>query len=108
MISEVCDLLEKEAGIRPLPISSVSQTDLKPLLSAGYQHVDARRAKEVYDRNVKEKLAAVERGEIDEIGTWSPAGLVRRSQRSQDRGRFYDSGIFRRDSAWKKPFKSRL
>ena len=73
MISDICDLLEEACGQRPLPISSVSQTGLKPLLSAAFQHVEKRRAKEEAARELKLKQEALERGEIDEISTsWSP------------------------------------
>ena len=73
LISEMCDLLEAECGQRPLPISSVSQTGLKPLLSSAFQHVRVRRAKEQAALELKRKQEALERGEIDEIQTsWSP------------------------------------
>lgn len=72
LISDVCDLLEAECGQRPLPISSVSQSGLKPLLSSAFQHVAKRRAGEEAARERKLELEALERGEIDEIGSWSP------------------------------------
>jgi len=72
MISDICDLLEAECGQRPLPISSVSQAGLKPLLSAAFRHVEQRRATEKTERVKREKIQALERGEIDEIGTWTP------------------------------------
>ena len=72
LISEICDLLEQECGSRPLPISSVAQAGLKPFLSEAYQHVERRRLKEEAERELRLKQEAVERGEIDEIGSWSP------------------------------------
>ncbi len=72
MIADVCGLLEAECGQRPLAISSVSQSGLNPLLSAAFQHVEQRRANEEAAREHKRKLEALERGEIDEIGSWSP------------------------------------
>jgi len=73
LISEISDLLEAECGQRPLPISSVSQTGLKPLLSAAFQHVEIRRGKEEAARELKLKKEAIARGEIEEeSGSWSP------------------------------------
>lgn len=72
LISEVCDLLEAECGQRPLPVSSVSQSGLKPFLSAAFRHVEQRRADEEAARELKLKHEALERGEIDEIGSWTP------------------------------------
>lgn len=72
MISEICDLLEAESGQRPLPISSVSQSGLKPLLSAAFRHVEQRRADELSARELSEKKEALARGEIDEIPSWTP------------------------------------
>jgi len=72
MISDICDLLEAECGQRPLPVSSVSQTGLKALLSAAFRHVEQRRADEEAAREMKIRQEALKSGEIDEILPWSP------------------------------------
>ena len=72
LIEEISDILEAECGQRPLHVSAVAQQGLKPLLSAAFAHVEARRAGEEKARQDKAKREAFERGEIDEIGTWSP------------------------------------
>ncbi len=72
LISEIADNLEAACGQRPFPISSVSQSGLKPVLSAAYQHVEARRNAEEKARELKLKQESLKEGEIDEIGTWSP------------------------------------
>lgn len=72
LIDEISSRLEAECGQRPLQISSVSQQGLKPLLSAAFQHVKARRDGEEAEKTRKAEREAFKRGEIEEIGKWSP------------------------------------
>jgi len=72
LIEEISNDLEAACGQRPLHVSSVSQTGLKPLLSAAFQHVSARRAGEETARLKKLERESYERGEIEEIGKWTP------------------------------------
>ena len=72
-ISDLCDALETASGTRPLPISSVSQSGLKPVLSAVYQHVAARRQKEESARIKAQEKEAIARGEeVEETTGWQP------------------------------------
>ena len=59
-------------GVAPLAISSVAQQGLNPVLSAVFQHVQARRQKEEGARADKIKRAAIQRGEIEDIKGWQP------------------------------------
>jgi len=71
-ISGIQDALEAECGQRPLLISSVTQTGLKPVLSGLYQFVQKRRAKEEAVKLDREKAEAVAKGEIEEVRGWQP------------------------------------
>ncbi len=71
-INAAIKAVQNACGQTPLPISSVSQSGLKPVLSALYQHVEIRRAKEQAKRDQAERQAAIAAGEDDEIGSWSP------------------------------------
>lgn len=64
--------LEEACGQTPLLISSVSQTGLKPVLSAVYQHVDKRRQAEIDEADERKRQAAIKRGEIEETTGWQP------------------------------------
>ena len=64
--------LETECGQTPLLISSVAQQGLNPVLSAVYQHVQARRMKEENARSEALRKAAIKRGEIEDVKGWSP------------------------------------
>ena len=71
-IELVADELEAESGQRPLPISSVSHSGLKPVLSAVFQHVAKRRANEEAAREKKREREAIAKGEIEETTGWQP------------------------------------
>ena len=64
--------LEAACGQTPLLISSVSQSGLKPVLSAVFQHVEKRRNAEQAARDEKERQAAITRGDIEETIGWQP------------------------------------
>ena len=64
--------LETECQKTPLLISSVAQQGLNPVLSAVFQHVQARRIKEEDARNDIKRKAAIKRGEIEDVKGWSP------------------------------------
>lgn len=64
--------IEDACGVTPLMISSVSQSGLKPVLSAVYQHVEKRRMSEQAAADERERQAAIKRGEIEEITGWQP------------------------------------
>jgi GTP-binding protein len=64
--------VEAACGQTPLIISSVTNQGLKPVLSAIYQHVQKRRAKEEAAREEKRIAEAVERGEMEKQKGWSP------------------------------------
>ena len=71
-IAEAATKLEAACGQTPLLISSVSQTGLNPVLSAVYQHVQARREGEKAAADERERQAAIKRGEIEETTGWQP------------------------------------
>ena len=64
--------LETECQKTPLLISSVAQQGLNPVLSAVFQHVQARRIREEDARNDIKRKAAIKRGEIEDVKGWSP------------------------------------
>ena len=64
--------LQAVCGVAPLAISSVAQQGLNPVLSAVFQHVQARRQKEEGARAEKIKRAAIQRGEIEDVKGWQP------------------------------------
>ena len=64
--------LQAVCGVAPLAISSVAQQGLNPVLSAVFQHVQARRQKEEGARADKIKRAAIQRGEIEDVKGWQP------------------------------------
>jgi len=64
--------LEADCKITPLLISSVAQQGLNPVLSAVFQHVQARRTKEENTRSEVKRKAAIKRGEIEDVKGWSP------------------------------------
>ena len=64
--------LETECGQTPLLISSVAQQGLNPVLSAVFQHVQARRMNEENARSEALRKAAIKRGEIEDVKGWSP------------------------------------
>ena len=64
--------LETECGQTPLLISSVAQQGLNPVLSAVFQHVQARRMNEENARSEAQRKAAIKRGEIEDVKGWSP------------------------------------
>ena len=64
--------LEQASGQRPLQISSVSQTGLKPVLSAVHGHVEKRRQSEQDEKDQITKQAAIARGDIEETQGWQP------------------------------------
>lgn len=64
--------LEAVCNVKPLLISSVAQQGLNPVLSAVFQHVQARRRKEEEARADKIRKAAIKRGEIEDVKGWSP------------------------------------
>lgn len=64
--------LEAVCHMRPLLISSVAQQGLNPVLSAVFQHVQARRNKEEDARAEKIRKAAIQRGEIEDVKGWRP------------------------------------
>ena len=67
LIASVCDDLEAVTGQRPLPLSSVTQTGLKPVLSAAFQYVDERRK---IDRAALDKQTKIDAGEP--VSGWQP------------------------------------
>jgi len=71
-IAELQDEMEAKCGQRPLPMSSVAQQGLTPVLAALYQHVEIRRADEEDERAEKRRLQAVASGEIEDVKGWSP------------------------------------
>lgn len=71
-IAELQDEMEAKCGQRPLPISSVAQQGLTPVLAALYQHVEIRRADEEDERAEKRRIQAVANGEIEDVKGWSP------------------------------------
>jgi GTP-binding protein len=72
MIKLIQTELEAVCGQTPLLISSVTQTGLRPVLSAVYQYVAQRRANEQAQREEKIKSAAIAAGEIEETNGWQP------------------------------------
>ncbi|NNE58839.1 MAG: GTPase ObgE [Hellea sp.] len=72
MIEDISNALEAECGQKPLLVSSVAHQGLNPVLSATYRHVEKRRAEEEAERERKLEREAFDRGEIEEIGKWSP------------------------------------
>ena len=64
--------LKTECGQTPLLISSVAQQGLNPVLSAVFQHVQARRMNEENARSEALRKAAIKRGEIEDVKGWSP------------------------------------
>ena len=64
--------LEAECGQTPLLISSVTQIGLKPVLSALYQHVSARRANEEAQREATREAQAIAEGKIEKVTGWQP------------------------------------
>ncbi len=71
-INSACDAIETIAGKRPLPISSVADQGLRPVLSKVYNHIAARRADEEAQRVARKTAEAVKRGEIEEKTGWHP------------------------------------
>ncbi|WP_427451442.1 GTPase ObgE [Litorimonas sp. WD9-15] len=71
-IAELQDEMEAKCGQRPLPMSSVAQQGLTPVLAALYQHVEIRRADEEDERAEKRRLQAVASGEIEDVKGWTP------------------------------------
>ena len=71
-ISAVQAELEAACGQTPMLISSVSQSGLKPVLSAVYQHVAKRRAGEAAQREARIKAEAIAAGELEETRGWQP------------------------------------
>jgi GTP-binding protein len=64
--------LEAACGQTPLLVSSVAQSGLKPVLSAIFNHVSQRRAKEDAILQARKTREAIERGEIEETTGWQP------------------------------------
>ena len=64
--------LEAVCGQTPLLISSVTQTGLKPVLSAVFQHVAKRRAAEEAVREARKTAEAVAAGKVEETRGWQP------------------------------------
>jgi len=74
LIAHVVDEVKAESGQTPLPVSSVAQQGLNPVLTAVYQHVSKRRAKEAAE--LAEKKAAEARkqaglADVEDKG-WQP------------------------------------
>jgi hypothetical protein len=55
-----------------LPISSVAQQGLTPVLAALYKQVEIRRAGEEAERAEKQRQAQIASGEIEDVKGWSP------------------------------------
>ncbi|MGJ8564217.1 MAG: GTPase ObgE [Alphaproteobacteria bacterium] len=72
MIEAASSALSEACGQTPLLISSVSQTGLKPVLSAVYTHVQARRNIEKAATDERIRQAAIKRGEFEETTGWQP------------------------------------
>jgi len=72
MVAIISDELEAACGQKPFMISSVANQGLKPVLSAVFQFVEARRAKEQAALENLKKSEAIARGEMEEQTGWQP------------------------------------